>query len=93
MVIDRKQLFIVTGGNTEQQLNKIKQIEWHGLEKYLKVYFADEIRPKPDIDVITHIMKENGLKSGEILLFRNESDDKEFASAAKIDYIAIQHFI
>lgn len=93
MVIDRKQLFIVTGGNTEQQLNKIKQIEWHGLEKYLKVYFADEIRPKPDIDVLTHIMKENGLESSEILFFGNESDDNEFASAAEIDYIAIQHFI
>jgi phosphoglycolate phosphatase-like HAD superfamily hydrolase len=93
MVVDRKQLFIVTGGNPEQQLNKIKQVEWHGLEKYLKAYFADEIRPKPDIDVLTHLTKENGLKPTDILLFGNESVDKEFAAAAEIDYLAIQHFI
>ena len=47
IVIDRKQLFIVTNGNPLMQLNKIKQTEWHGLEKYLKVYFAEETRPMP----------------------------------------------
>jgi phosphoglycolate phosphatase-like HAD superfamily hydrolase len=93
MVIDRKQIFIVTGGNPEQQLNKIKQIEWHGLEQYLKLYFADEIRPKPDIGVLAYLMKENGLKSLDILLFGNDTADEEFARASEIDYIAIQHFI
>src|SRR5690349_1374270 len=32
MVVDRKSLFIVTNGDPEQQLNKIRQIEWNGLE-------------------------------------------------------------
>jgi len=32
IVIDRKKVFIVTNGSTEQQLNKIKQTEWHRLE-------------------------------------------------------------
>ena len=93
MVVDRKQLFIVTSGNPEQQLNKIKQTEWHGLEKYLKAYFADEIRPKPDIDVLEYLMRENSLKPTDIMLLGNESIDKEFAEAAEIDYLAIQHFI
>ena len=38
LVVDRKQIYIVTSGNPEQQLNKIKQTEWNGLEKYLTVH-------------------------------------------------------
>src|ERR1700750_3414122 len=30
IVVDRKKLFIVTNGNPAMQLNKIKQVEWHG---------------------------------------------------------------
>src|ERR1700754_2432946 len=28
IVVDRKKIFIVTNGNVEQQVNKIKQVEW-----------------------------------------------------------------
>src|SRR6201985_721848 len=45
IVVDRKKIFILTNGNPEQQLNKLKQTEWHGLEQYLTCYFADEILP------------------------------------------------
>ncbi|RZL60358.1 MAG: haloacid dehalogenase, partial [Pedobacter sp.] len=34
LVIERKKIFIVTAGNPDQQLNKIKQTEWNGLENY-----------------------------------------------------------
>src|SRR6201996_6417507 len=51
IVVDRKKIFIVTNGHPEQQLNKIKQTEWNGLEKYLTCYFADEVKPKPETDV------------------------------------------
>src|SRR3569833_3031019 len=52
IVVDRKKIFIVTNGNPEQQLNKIKQVEWNGLEPYLTCYFANEIAPKPETDTI-----------------------------------------
>src|ERR1700761_6790387 len=45
IVVDRKKIFIVTNGNPEQQLNKIKQVEWNGLEPYLTCYFANEVVP------------------------------------------------
>ena len=59
IVIDRKKIFIVTNGNPEQQLNKIKQTEWHGLEQYLTVYFTEESTPKPEPDIIDILIKDH----------------------------------
>src|ERR1700749_1207428 len=39
IVVDRKKIFILTNGNPGQQLNKIKQTDWQGLEPYLICYF------------------------------------------------------
>jgi beta-phosphoglucomutase-like phosphatase (HAD superfamily) len=30
------QLFVLTNGHPEQQLNKIKHLEWHGLDQHIK---------------------------------------------------------
>ncbi|MBC8051839.1 MAG: HAD hydrolase-like protein [Sphingobacteriaceae bacterium] len=93
MVVDRKQIFIVTGGNPAQQLNKIKQTEWHGLEKFLKVYFADEIQAKPGTGVLQLVMSENLLAASDLLIIGAGSTDEIFASAAGIDYIASSNFV
>src|SRR5580698_3291970 len=68
IVIDRKKLFIVTNGNPQQQLNKIKQTEWHGLENYLTAYFAEEIAAKPEPDVINVLLKDHDLLRRDILM-------------------------
>lgn len=36
------QIFILVEGNPAIAINKIKQIEWNGLEQYLKLYFMTE---------------------------------------------------
>lgn len=41
-VVDRRQIFIVAEGNPAEAVSKIKQIEWNGLEAYLKLYFTAE---------------------------------------------------
>lgn len=89
MVVDRKQIFVVTNGAPEQQLNKIRHMEWNGLEKYLIVYFADEIKPKPDIDVLTYILDNHKLSRKDILVFGNSTDDEEFAMAGGVDYVQV----
>lgn len=93
MVIDRKQIFIVTSGDPQQQLNKIKHIEWHSLEKFLKVYFADEINPKPNTDILHRLMQENDLKAADLLVIGAEATDEIFATSAGIDYLAVSNFI
>lgn len=89
IVVDRKQLFIVTNGNPEQQLNKIKQIEWHGLEDYLVIYFADEIAPKPDTGVLDLIFSKYNLNRRDLVIIGNTNADEEFAQSSGIDYIYV----
>jgi FMN phosphatase YigB (HAD superfamily) len=93
IVIDRKKIFIVTNGNPEQQLNKIKQTEWHGLEKYLIAYFANETNPKPETDVIDMLIKDHDLQRRDILMIENAENDRLCAEASGIDHINVSEFL
>ena len=93
LIVDRKQLFIVTNGNPAQQLNKIKQTEWNGLEPYLTCYFADEIKAKPETDVIELLMKDHGLQRKEILMIENSATDQLCAEACGIDCLNVNEFL
>ena len=93
VVLDRKKLFIVTNGNPIQQLNKLKQMEWHGLEPYLTCYFADETVPKPEPDVLELLMKEHGLQRRELLMIGDSATDRLCAETTGIDYINIKYII
>ncbi len=87
IVVDRKKIFILTNGNPEQQLNKIKQVEWNSLEKYLICYFANEIKPKPETDTIDLIIQEHNLQRRNIVMIGNAAIDIACADAAGIDFI------
>lgn len=87
IVVDRKQIFIITNGDPQQQLNKIKQTEWQGLEQYLVCYFADEIKPKPEPDSIHHLLKTHNLERRDLIMIGNSQTDQLCAEAAGIDYL------
>lgn len=93
IVIDRKKIFILTNGNPIQQLNKIKQTEWHGLEQYLTCYFAEEILPKPEPDAIHFILKEHNLQRRDIVMIENSEVDRLSAQACGIDYFNAGQFL
>ena len=89
LVVEKKHIYILTAGNPKQQLNKITQTEWNGLDKYLKVYFADEINPKPSTDSLDYILKENDLNKEDILLVGVTENDRVMAHLYGIDYTAV----
>ncbi len=93
IIVDRKQIFIVTNGKTEIQLNKIRQTEWNGIEKYLKVYFAEEIKLKPEPDILTYIIKEHNLLRKDVVIIGASLIDEEFAISCGIDYIQVSEFL
>jgi len=93
IVVDRKQLFIVTNGNPVQQLNKIKQTEWHGLEAYLTCYFAQETKPKPEPDSIDQLLIEHNLQRKEVIMIGNSEVDELCASACGVDYVNVTEFL
>jgi FMN phosphatase YigB (HAD superfamily) len=87
MVVDRKNLFIVTNGDPEQQLNKIRQMEWNGLENYLRVFFANETNAKPETTVLNDLLGDYNLLRKDLAIIGNSKTDEEFARNAGIDYI------
>ncbi len=93
IVIDRKHLFILTNGNPQQQLNKIKQTEWNGLENYLICYFADEIKPKPEPDAVHFILNKHQLQRRDVIMIGNSNADELCAQAAGVDYANLYDFV
>jgi FMN phosphatase YigB (HAD superfamily) len=87
IVVDRKKIFIVTNGDPEQQLNKIKQTDWNGLEPYLTCYFANELKPKPDTDCIDLLIKDHHLQRRNMVMIGNADTDAQCAEAAGIDFV------
>ncbi|UKJ06159.1 hypothetical protein [Solitalea lacus] len=72
LVTDRKRLFILAEGEVEEELNKIKQIEWNGLENYLKVYFIEESEGKNFHSTFDRLVNENQLSTEELLWVSNQ---------------------
>ena len=93
MVVDRKQIIIITNGKPEIQLNKIKQTEWNNLEPYLQVYFAEEFAIKPDTDVFDVVLTRHKLIRKGIAIVGNSSTDEEFALSCGVDYIPVNSLL
>lgn len=93
IIVDRKQIFIVTNGRPEMQLNKIRQLEWNGLEHYLKVFYAEEIKPKPEPDVLSYILETNDLLRKDVIIIGASVVDEEFAACCGTDYINVDEFL
>jgi len=86
LVIDRKKIIIVTAGDAEQQLNKIKQTEWNGLEQYLTVYFSDELN-QPKAEIFQKILNDNNLSPNEALVVGANNFDEEQSKLVNLPYI------
>ncbi len=67
-VTDRIGIFILVDGNPAEAINKIKQIEWNGLQDYLKVYFTMEY-DNSVANTITSLLNEQGVVKEEVILF------------------------
>lgn len=86
LVVNRKQIFIVTAGNPEQQLNKIKQTEWNGLEQYLTVYFVDELG-QPKAEIFQNILNSNNLSPKQTLVVGANNFDEQQSKLINLPYI------
>lgn len=91
IISDKKQLFILTKGNPDMQINKIKQTDWGGLEKQLRVYFTDI--PDSTTPSLLQIKNTGGFQWDEILLIGNAPVDKQFAEAQKVDFMAVDELL
>lgn len=93
IVAKGKQVFLFVAGDPAMQLNKIRQIEWNGLEQNLVVYFAAEIAEKPDAAGLEMILEKHDLKREALLFIGKEGLDRECAANAKIDFLAVDKLL
>lgn len=91
LVIERIAIFLLVDGKTEEQLNKIKQLEWHGLEQYLKVYFTEEFETK--LESLNFITNQHQFTKKDILIVGFDEEEKQFAANADIDFLTVQSLI
>lgn len=66
-----KTIAVLTAGNPALQLNKLKHIDWQGLDKGIRVYFSDELLFR-NIDPIPYIASENGVNPKDILYLKEK---------------------
>jgi FMN phosphatase YigB (HAD superfamily) len=93
IIVDRKAIIILTNGIPEIQINKIMQTEWNGLEKYLKVYYVQEIVSKLASNPITYILEKEDLQNQDVSIINCKESDKEFTQYTDIEYLNINEFI
>ena len=86
LVVDRKQIIIVTAGNPEQQLNKIKQTEWNGLEQYLTVYFVEELG-QSKAEIFQNILNSSNLSPNQALVVGANKIDEQQSKLINLPYI------
>jgi len=67
-VVDRVHIFILVDGNPAEAINKIRQIEWNGLQDYLKVYFTLDY-DNSVTNTIAGLLEEQGLVKDEVIIF------------------------
>jgi len=60
-----KPVLILTAGDPLMQLNKIKQIDWQGMEKQVKVYFEDELAFR-GLEPLRFVLDEHNLMEDEV---------------------------
>lgn len=73
-----KPICLLVDGDPVMQLNKIRQIEWNGLEQYLKVYFIAEMEGGI-AETLERIRAESGLNSEDIVVIGKLKDDNDLA--------------
>jgi hypothetical protein len=67
-VTDRISIFILAVGNPAEAINKIKQIEWNGLQDYLKVYFTAEYDHSV-MNTVEGLLEQQNLVKDEVIFF------------------------
>lgn len=93
LVVERREIYLLVAGDPEQQLNKIRQMEWQGLEQYIRVFFKDEITRNPDQDSLQKFVTSHQLKPEQVLVVGAHSADRQMAKALGIKFLPVNKLL
>jgi phosphoglycolate phosphatase-like HAD superfamily hydrolase len=80
-------LKIITNGNPQQQMNKLKSLNLSFVANIVEVIFANEYKPKPMID--SYLKLRNVEKFIEPIYVGDSLLDQEFAHNCKIEFFDV----
>lgn len=83
----KKKIFVLTNGNPDQQKNKIRNLNWEGLDKYINFVYANEIEPKPSSAGVFYILKNSGIGKNKAVFIGDSETDKVCASNSGINFL------
>ena len=86
-----KQLLIFTAGDPVMQLNKLRYVEWNGLDRAVKVYFRDELEAKGH-EPLDYLLQENNLQMDDVL-YIHAGENPDPAMANRVDTLAAARFL
>jgi HAD superfamily hydrolase (TIGR01549 family) len=86
----KKSIYILTNGNTGQQKNKIKHIQWDGLDEHICFVFADEIEPKPSPAGVFYILRMTGFENSRTIFIGDKETDRVCAENSNVSYFDIK---
>jgi HAD superfamily hydrolase (TIGR01549 family) len=93
LIKQEKQIFIITNGNTTQQKNKVKHLQWNGMDASITIIFANQFAPKPSPKVFTDFLEPNfSLKNKSILFVGDAETDAEFSRNIGVDFLHVDYF-
>ncbi|HPJ58661.1 MAG TPA: HAD-IA family hydrolase [Bacteroidales bacterium] len=84
-----KTLFVLTNGNPVQQRNKIRSINWNGLDENIEFIFADELEPKPSPEGLFYILKNTRTGKDDAIFIGDRDSDRECAANGGITFLGI----
>ena len=93
IVLADKPLFLMVSGNPEAQLNKIRQIEWQGLEQYLRGYFVEEIASLEEINSLAFIAEKHQLEGKRLLIIDKKETNDLINTGLNVNYLAASKLI
>ena len=89
LVVERRTIYLLVAGDPEQQLNKIRQIEWNGLEQYIRVFFKAEVTMNPEHDSLSKFITAHKLRTEDVLVIGRAEADRHMAAEQGIKFLAV----
>jgi len=86
-----KSVFLLVTDNPAMQLNKLRHMEWEGLDQVVKVYFAEEIIRQQQ-DPVRYLLAENGLQIAEVT-YIHAADENVSAMPAELDCLDVERIL
>jgi FMN phosphatase YigB (HAD superfamily) len=88
-----KKLFLLTEGDPLKQLNKIKQVEWNGVEQHLVVYFAEELSSAGISDALDQVLQYHQLDADKSLMIGEGNRHQNITLSSQIKFLPIDKLL